>query len=82
MSMLGVKSVGYVPHDDALAIFWIDGPAVYGTEVAEGIVVSFDKDGKPVGIEFESGARALVEEIVAQGEKWASKNRSTERKAG
>jgi uncharacterized protein YuzE len=66
MAALNKLDIYYEPGDDALSILWVPGPADSGREVAPGIVLSLDKDGKPVGIEFDGGARELVHAIAMQ----------------
>jgi hypothetical protein len=57
----------YVPEDDSLSLFWTAEPADSASEVAPGIVLSYDKDGTVVGIELESGARDVMESLNRAG---------------
>ena len=44
---------------DSLYIHLVERPGVEAHEVAEGIIVDFDADGKPVGIDIEHAQKIL-----------------------
>jgi uncharacterized protein YuzE len=45
--------LSYHANTDSLYIHLVERPGVEAREVATGIVVDFDADGKPVGIDIE-----------------------------
>ena len=45
--------LSYHANTDSLYIHFVERPGVEVREVATGIVVDFDADGKPVGIDIE-----------------------------
>ncbi len=52
--------VTYVAETDSLALYWAEGPAAHATEVAPGVVISFDDDDSIMGIELEGGVQAML----------------------
>jgi uncharacterized protein YuzE len=42
----------YDPESDALYVRFADSPVVESEEIADGVVLDFDGDGKIVGFEF------------------------------
>jgi uncharacterized protein YuzE len=51
--------LSYFPETDQLYIGLCDGKSVESEEVAPGIVLDFDGDGKVVGIDIEHASKAL-----------------------
>ena len=54
----------YSPDTDSMMIFLADHPGVEAEEVAEDVVLSFDKDNNVVAIEILNGTRELFGELV------------------
>ena len=51
--------ISYHADTDSLYIHLIEKPGIEAQEVASGIVVDFDKKGKPVGIDIEHARDVL-----------------------
>jgi uncharacterized protein YuzE len=49
----------YYPETDSLYIDLSSKPSSESNEIAEGIVVDFDEDGKVVGIDIDHASRIL-----------------------
>lgn len=49
----------YYPETDSLYISLIDNPSADSQEVAEGIVLDFDDQGKLVGIDIDHASQAV-----------------------
>lgn len=51
--------LSYHPDTDSLYIHLVEHPGTESREVAEGVVVDFDANGKPVGIDIEHAQNIL-----------------------
>ena len=51
--------LSYYADTDSLYIHLVERPGVEAHEVAHGVVVDFDKDGKPVGIDIEHAQNVI-----------------------
>jgi len=51
--------IAYYPEDDVIYIDLQDKPSTESEEVAPGIVVDFDENGSPVGIEISNASRKV-----------------------
>jgi uncharacterized protein YuzE len=51
--------LSYHPDTDSLYIHLVNYPGIEAREVAPGIVVDFDAEGKPVGIDIEHAQNIL-----------------------
>ena len=49
--------ITYYPEDDVIYIDLQDKPSVESEEVSPGIVVDFDENGRPVGIEISQASK-------------------------
>lgn len=49
----------YYPETDSLYIELSDRPSADSREVAPGVVLDFDEDGQPVGIDFDHASRIV-----------------------
>ncbi len=51
--------LSYHKETDSLYIHLVERPGVETEEVAEGVVIDFDADGKPVGIDIEHAKNVI-----------------------
>lgn len=51
--------LSYYPDTDTLYVAFRDRPGVDSEEVAPGIVLDFDADGSPIGIEVEDASKRV-----------------------
>lgn len=51
--------LSYHADTDSLYIHLVEHPGVEAREVAEGVVVDFDAEGKPVGIDIDHAQKIL-----------------------
>ncbi len=51
--------LSYHKETDSLYIHLVERPGVETEEVAEGVVIDFDADGKPVGIDIEHATNVI-----------------------
>ncbi len=51
--------LSYHKDTDSLYIHLVERPGVETEEVAEGLVIDFDADGKPVGIDIEHAKNVI-----------------------
>lgn len=49
----------YDPEVDALAIKWGDAPVDESDEVADGVILDYDKDGNVVGVEVLEASKKI-----------------------
>ncbi len=59
----------YHPDTDSMMIHLSDTPSVEAAEVAEDVILAFDKENNVVAIEILNGSRELFGELV----EWARK---------
>ena len=59
----------YLPDTDSMVILLADHPGVEAEEVAEDVILAFDKDNNVVAVEILNGARELFGELL----EWARK---------
>ena len=58
--------MSYDPQVDAAYIRLAEGPATEGEEVAPGIVLDFDAEGRVLGIEVLHASKTLAPSAVAE----------------
>jgi uncharacterized protein YuzE len=51
--------ITYFPDTDTLAIDLADGPSANTDEIADGVTVDYDADGRLIGIDIEQAATRL-----------------------
>jgi len=51
--------IQYFPEDDVMYIDLSDKPSVESEEIVPGIVVDFDEEGNPVGIEISNASKSI-----------------------
>ena len=51
--------LSYHKETDSLYIHLVERPGVEAEEVAEGVVIDFDAQGKPVGIDIEHAKKVI-----------------------
>lgn len=59
--------LSYHPETDSLYIHLVERPGTEAREVAPGLVVDFDAEGKPVGIDIEH-AQTILDLTTLQAE--------------
>jgi Protein of unknown function (DUF2283) len=55
---------GVVPQSDSLSLFVRPGEVVVSREVAPGIIVNLDRDGRPVSVDILAASRRLGEDGI------------------
>ena len=53
--------ITYDPHTDSLTIIFNDRPVAESDEDKPGIIIDYDEDGNPVGIEILDATRRITE---------------------
>lgn len=61
---MGKAKVFYDPSTDSMSINLVDRPAADNEEIAENVIVGYDKDNNVVLIEFMGGVRDLFAPLI------------------
>jgi uncharacterized protein YuzE len=59
-----VVRIGYDPQSDSLSLLVRPGEVVVSREVAPGIIVNLDRDGRPVSVDIHAASRRLGEDGI------------------